>query len=246
MECEHGSGAAKPRIACANRPMRTQFAAKQYSRPSPPVLLRSACEQPPSGPRERCELFQDFDGVIVAQSDAVGMADHRRALRAARPVLAGAVLARRESRAVRLRSRQHVVAVRRIAAAVDDFALLGQRGLFGQIVGAVQLGDVPGDHHALRVLPRSLADAVARVHRRLAVGGLRSRDRRARSWRRQRRRPAPASGSSCRRRRDRRGCRHCRCRPRSRRRWCRPIAPARAPPQQPRTPRRPRSGSLAR
>src|SRR3954466_7136342 len=40
----------------------SQFAAKQYSRPSPPVLFRSACEQPPSGPREGCELFQDFDG----------------------------------------------------------------------------------------------------------------------------------------------------------------------------------------
>src|SRR6266481_8312171 len=38
-----------------------QFAAKQYSSPSPPVLLRSACEQPPSGPRDGCELFQDFD-----------------------------------------------------------------------------------------------------------------------------------------------------------------------------------------
>src|ERR1700736_5353402 len=38
-----------------------QFAAKQYNRPSPPVLLRSACEQPPSGPREGCELFQDFE-----------------------------------------------------------------------------------------------------------------------------------------------------------------------------------------
>src|SRR5437879_4405790 len=39
-----------------------QFDAKQYSSPSPPVLFKSACEQPPSGPRERCELFQDFDG----------------------------------------------------------------------------------------------------------------------------------------------------------------------------------------
>src|SRR5450432_4035375 len=38
-----------------------QFAAKQYSSPSPPVLLRSPCEQPPSVPREGCELFQDFD-----------------------------------------------------------------------------------------------------------------------------------------------------------------------------------------
>src|ERR1019366_10194779 len=40
---------------------RQLFAAKQYIRPSPPVLLRSACEQPPSGPREGCELFQDFE-----------------------------------------------------------------------------------------------------------------------------------------------------------------------------------------
>src|SRR6266581_2853543 len=40
---------------------RRQFAAKQYIRPSPPVVLRSACEQPPSGPREGCEEFQDFE-----------------------------------------------------------------------------------------------------------------------------------------------------------------------------------------
>ena len=39
-----------------------QFAAKQYISPSPPVLFRSACEQPPSGPREGCDVFQDFDG----------------------------------------------------------------------------------------------------------------------------------------------------------------------------------------
>src|SRR3954470_1991411 len=39
----------------------SQFDAKQYISPSPPVLLRSACEQPPSGPREGCELFHDFE-----------------------------------------------------------------------------------------------------------------------------------------------------------------------------------------
>src|ERR1700761_4601395 len=43
------------------QPSPRQFAAKQYIRPSPPVLLRSACEQPPSGPREGCEAFQDFE-----------------------------------------------------------------------------------------------------------------------------------------------------------------------------------------
>src|SRR6478609_7154880 len=41
-------------------------------------------------------------GVIVAQPDAVGMTDHRRALRRARPVLAGAILAGRKRRPVRL------------------------------------------------------------------------------------------------------------------------------------------------
>src|SRR6185312_5063500 len=34
-------------------------------------------------------------------------------------------------------------------------------------------GDIPGDHHALDVLPWSLADAVARIDGGLAVGGLR-------------------------------------------------------------------------
>src|SRR6185437_4024604 len=100
------------------------------------------------------------------------MADHGRALRRARPVLAGAILARRERGAIGLGSRQRVVAVRRIAAAVDDFALLAERGLLGQAVGAVQLGDVLGDHGAFRILPRSLADAVLRIDSRLAVGGL--------------------------------------------------------------------------
>ena len=104
-----------------------QFAAKQYNSPSPPVLFRSACEQPPSGPREECEEFQDFEASSSRRPDAVGMTDHRRALRRARPVLAGAILAGRKRRPVRLRSRQHVVTVGCIAAAVDDLALLAER-----------------------------------------------------------------------------------------------------------------------
>src|SRR5882724_9877375 len=47
--------------ALTPRPPSPQFAAKQYSKPSPPVLLRSACEQPPSAPREGCDVFHDFD-----------------------------------------------------------------------------------------------------------------------------------------------------------------------------------------
>ena len=96
------------------------------------VGLRAAAIRPARGMR----AVPGFRGVVVAQADAVGMAEHRRALRAARPVLAGAVLAGRERGAVGLRSRQDVMAVRRIAAAVDDLALLAQRGLLGEIVAA--------------------------------------------------------------------------------------------------------------
>src|SRR5829696_8288072 len=102
------------------------------------------------------------------------MADHRGALRAARPILAGAVFAGRKRGAVRLRSRQHIVAVRRVAGTADDLALFGERGLLGEVVaGAVQFGDVLGDHRALGILPRPLADAIARIDGRLTVGGLR-------------------------------------------------------------------------
>src|ERR1043166_2609797 len=65
------------------------------------------------------------------------------------------------------------MAVRGIAAAVDDLALFAERGLFCQTVGAVQFGDVLCHHLAFGVLPRPLADAVAGILRRLAVGGLR-------------------------------------------------------------------------
>ena len=40
------------------------------------------------------------------------------------------------------------MAVRRIAAAVIDLALLGQRGLLGEIIGAVQFRDILGDDDA--------------------------------------------------------------------------------------------------
>src|SRR6185436_5366717 len=102
------------------------------------------------------------------------MADHRGALRAARPILAGAVFAGRKRGAVRLRSRQHIVAVRRVAGTADYLALFGERGLLGEVVaGAVEIGDVLGDHRAFRILPRPLADAIARIDGRLTVGGLR-------------------------------------------------------------------------
>src|SRR6267378_2843283 len=45
-----------------------QFAAKQYSKPAPPVLIKSFWLQPPSGPREGCAAFQELivgEGVPV-------------------------------------------------------------------------------------------------------------------------------------------------------------------------------------
>src|SRR5207244_1689485 len=73
---------------------------------------------------------------------AVGMSEHRSALGTRRPILAGTVVAGRERRAICLRSRQHVMAVRRIAQAVVDLALFGQRRLLGEIVVAMQLSDI--------------------------------------------------------------------------------------------------------
>ena len=100
------------------------------------------------------------------------MADDRAALGAAGPVAAGLVVARREGTAVRHRAGQRVMLVRGVAAAVDDVAFLGQRGLLGQVVGGVQFVEILGDDNPLGVLPRPLADAVAGVDRRLAVGRL--------------------------------------------------------------------------
>jgi hypothetical protein len=98
--------------------------------------------------------------------------DDRRALRAARPVVAGFVVPRRKGAAVGLRAGQRIVLVWSVAEAVDDVALLGQVGLLSKIVVAVQLIDILGDHHAFGVLPRPAPDTVARIDGRLAVGHL--------------------------------------------------------------------------
>src|SRR5688572_14188532 len=99
------------------------------------------------------------------------MAHHRGAGGAAAPVAAGAVVAGRERRAVGLRAGENVVAVRRVAAAVDRRTLLAQRVLLAElVVRAVQVGDAGGDHRALGVLPGTLADAVLGVDRVGALG----------------------------------------------------------------------------
>src|SRR5436190_1181767 len=91
------------------------------------------------------------------------MADHRDPLAALGPVAAGHVFAAGESRAVRFRAGKDVVLVRRVAAPVDDVSFFGQRGLLVEVVFAVQLGNVAGNDDSFGVLPRTVADAIARV-----------------------------------------------------------------------------------
>ena len=77
------------------------------------------------------------------------MSQHDRALRAARIVLAGAVVASTERSPVRLRTSEDVVPVWRVTAPVGHVTFFAERRLLGQIVGSVQFGDVLGDGCAL-------------------------------------------------------------------------------------------------
>src|SRR5262249_20603879 len=125
--------------------------------------------------------------LVVTQTLAVDMPHYCGALRAARPIMAGFVFAGRKGAAVGLRAGQRVVLVGGVAAPVDNVTFLGQRGLFGQIVVAVQLVEVFGNHHPFGVLPWPLPDAVAGIDRRLAVCALRAEVR----W------PEALAGSNC-------------------------------------------------
>src|SRR5439155_9308639 len=99
------------------------------------------------------------------QSLQVVVADDRRAFAALGPVAAGGVAARGREAPVGIRARQDVVLVRRIAAALDHLALLGQGGLLVDIVVlGVQVAQALRHHHALGVAPRAFPDARARVY----------------------------------------------------------------------------------
>ena len=104
-------------------------------------------------------------GRGIVQTLPVVVADHHGALRAAGAVLARAIFASRECTAVHGRAGQDVVPVGLVTASIDHLAFFGKRGLLGEVVGAVQFVDRLGDDHALGVHPRTLANAVARVHR---------------------------------------------------------------------------------
>ena len=91
------------------------------------MLLRSFWLHPPSGPREGCDAFHDFDAASSRKALPVEVADHGRSLGAAGPVAAGPVLAGRECPAIGLRAGEDVVVVRRGGAVRHHRPTLGQR-----------------------------------------------------------------------------------------------------------------------
>src|SRR5688572_28169446 len=101
---------------------------------------------------------------IVFQSHPVMMTHHRLARVAAAPVVARAVLVAVERRAIGLRTGQYVVHVGLVAATVYFVPFLCERGvLVDLVVRTVQVVDIARDDDALCILPRTFADAVARM-----------------------------------------------------------------------------------
>src|SRR5439155_4620264 len=86
------------------------------------------------------------------------------------------------SAAVRHGSGEDIVLVRRIADALERLVLLGEYGGLGQVVAdasgvervAVQVGHILRHHRTAGVVPRTLADAIARIHSRLTGNSLRA------------------------------------------------------------------------
>src|SRR5262249_12502583 len=101
---------------------------------------------------------------------AIGVAEHGLAELAAGPVVAGQVEVARKRLTLHVGAGQDVVMIGLLAAYLDAMAILAEdRLLVDLVVGAVQVGNAGGDDHALGVLPRPIADAVARVDGRAGV-----------------------------------------------------------------------------
>src|SRR5262249_59927901 len=110
---------------------------------------------------------------IIAQSLAIDVTNHCRALGAARPIPAGTILTWRKGAAFGSRTSQHVVTVWCKAHAGDDLAPLAQRRVHAELVViAVQIVNALGNYLALEVLPRATANAIARIDGSLALGNL--------------------------------------------------------------------------
>src|SRR5262245_27597467 len=94
------------------------------------------------------------------------MANARAALSRAGPVIAGHCA--RKRLAVKARSCQDVVRIWIVSTAIDRRPFFGKRVLLAKLVlVAVQIVDILRNDNALRVLPGTLADAIASVHSRL-------------------------------------------------------------------------------
>src|SRR5215475_9630482 len=97
------------------------------------------------------------------------MAHARAALSCAGPVIARHCA--RKCLAVSARSRQHVVGIRIVSTAIHWRPFFGKRVLLAKLVlVAVQIVNILRNDNALRVLPGTLADAIASVHGRLIPG----------------------------------------------------------------------------
>ena len=147
-----------------------------------PALLREAVEQAVAAGGDEVRLaaaarhMRRVPGRVVLGRRRIALAvhvtEHGAAERAARPVVAGQVEIARERFPFHVRTGHDVVHVGRLAPHLDGLAFLVDRGGAADlVVGAVQIGDAGGNHRALGILPRTVADAIASVDR-AALRGL--------------------------------------------------------------------------
>ena len=98
------------------------------------------------------------------------MADDGRAFGALRPVPTRGIAAGGRVHTLRVGTRQNVVRVHGVAAAADNLTLFGQCRLLVDVGrGRMQIVHALAHHHALGILPRTLADAITRVDTRVAA-----------------------------------------------------------------------------
>jgi len=92
------------------------------------------------------------------------MSEHRGAFATAGPVRAGHVAGAAGESTIGCGASEDVVHVYRIAATGNCVAFFSEHSLLVEIVvGAVKIGDAAGNDDALRIAPRSCADAIACV-----------------------------------------------------------------------------------
>src|SRR5882672_6452826 len=147
-------------------------------------LLREAVEQAVAAGGDEVGLaaaarhVRRHPGLLVdgvGDAFAIDVTEHGAAEGAAAPVVAGQVEVTRERFSVQVGAGQHVVHVWRVTAHLHQLALLVVGvGANDLVVVAVQIGNAGGDHGALGVLPRAVADAITRVDGAALSGGIRA------------------------------------------------------------------------